>query len=389
MPGRIIALALLALLSACLRPAPISAPEGAEITPLRAISVLEARALLAAAGVRGIEVTRGVDCYRVIYTAADGQGRPMRLSGLLALPRGEAGPFRLASFQHGTTTTPSAVPSNLDGTGIAAAIVFAGAGYALVAPDYPGLGVSPGPHPYYIGEAIGPSVVGLIDVAQQLDAVSEEPVFLSGFSEGGWATLVAMRMLEAQGRPVLAAAPVAGAFDLRGVSVPAAMQGGARSHALYMAYTAWGQAAYLDHPLDSALTPEQAANVARLFDGASPDEIVAGLPSSPRELFNSDFLNAFDNGGAHWLLESFAANSLADYVPQAPVRLYFGSQDRDVLPEEAQAAARRMAAGGADSQAVDVGPVGHDPSMLAAAPRIRAWLGDLERAARAPDAEID
>jgi hypothetical protein len=33
---------------------------------------------------------------------------------------------------------------------------------------------------------------------------------------------------------------------------------------------------------------------------------------------------------------------------------------------------------GADAAATDVGPLGHDASMLAAAPLILTWLNDLE-----------
>jgi hypothetical protein len=36
-----------------------------------------------------------------------------------------------------------------------------------------------------------------------------------------------------------------------------------------------------------------------------------------------------------------------------------------------------MQARGANVVAVDVGPVAHDPSLLAAAPQILAWLRDL------------
>ena len=359
-------------------PRPLRAPDGVRLTPIRTISTIEARLLLALNGVGGVPVRYAVDCYRMEYPGIGPQGEAVRLTGLLALPRGAAA-IRVASFQHGTSTTRTAVPSRLDGTGIAAAIAFAGNGYVLAAPDYPGLGGSSGRHPDYVAEAIGPAVTGMIAAAQGVEGVPDTPVFLAGFSEGGWASLAALRRLEADGRLVLGSAQVAGAYDLRHVSLPAAMRGGAPSHSLYLAYAAWGQAAWYGHALGSLLTPEVARTVEPLFAGASPQEIRAGLPAEPRRLFNAAFLAAFDNGGPHWFLETFAANSLVDVTPRAPVRLYYGSQDADVVPEEALAAARAMQARGADVTAVDVGPVGHDPSMLAAAPLILAWLADLER----------
>lgn len=369
-------IATFTLLTACMHPRAIEVPADVQLTPLQTISTVKARLLLTLAGVDGIPVTNAVDCYRMQYTVGSGSDA-VRLSGLLALPR-DAAPRRLVSFQHGTSTTRTAVPSQLDGTGIAAAIAFAGNGYALIAPDYPGLGESAGRHPYYVADSIGPAVVGMVEASQRVQGVPGGPVFLAGFSEGGWASLAALRILEADGKRVLGSAQVAGAYDLRHVSLPAALQGGAPSHSLYLAYAAWGQAAYYGHPLDSVLTSEYATTVERLFAGAKPKEILATLPQDPRKLFNEAFLDAFDRNEAHWYLDAFAANSLVDVTPHAPVRLYYGSKDLDVVPEEALAAARAMRARRADVSAIDVGEVGHDPSMLAAAPLILAWLAELD-----------
>ena len=144
---KLLLIAAFLTLTACMHPRALQAPEQIQLTPVKTISTLQARVLLGLSGVKGLSVTHAVDCYRMQYA---GQ------SALLALPRGVAA-RRLVSFQHGTTTTRTAVPSRPDGTGIATAIVFAGNGYALVVPDYPGLGASPGRHPYYIADSIGPA----------------------------------------------------------------------------------------------------------------------------------------------------------------------------------------------------------------------------------------
>ena len=160
---RMLLIATSALVVGCMHPRAIQAPQGVQLTPLKTISTFHARVLLALSGVKGISVSNSIDCYRVQY-AIGPDGKVVQLSGLLALPRGVA-PRRLVSFQHGTTTTRSAVPSQPDGTGLAAAIVFAGNGYALVAPDYPGLGESAGRHPYYVADEIGPAVAAMIEAS--------------------------------------------------------------------------------------------------------------------------------------------------------------------------------------------------------------------------------
>jgi pimeloyl-ACP methyl ester carboxylesterase len=363
------------------RPQSIQAQGGVQLTPLRTISTTEARVLLFLTRVKGIPVRNAIDLYKMNYILARPDGKIVPLSGLLALPHGLVS-RRLVSFQHGTTTTRTAVPSKPDGTGIATAIVFAGNGYALVVPDYPGLGDSPGRHPYYVADAIGPAIFAMIEAAQQLQAVPKAPVFLAGFSEGAWASLVALRLLEDGGAHVLGSALVAGAYDLRHVSLPASMKGRSSAHSLYLAYAAWAQSDYYGHPLDTVLTPAYAQLVERLFDGATPSEILSALPVDPRQIFNQSLLDAYDHNRSHWYLDTLAANSLVDLMPRSPVRFYYGSADMEVSPEESLSAARQMNQRGIDVSATNVGPVGHDASMLQAAPLIVAWLGELEAAAQ-------
>jgi len=313
----------------------------------------------------------------VVYGSHDGQGRPIRLSGLLAMPR-DVRARGLASWQHGTTTTRGDVPSSLSTEGVAAAILCAGNGYATVAPDYLGLGVSPLTHTYYAADDTARAVIDLIDAARHVPGVPDSPPFLTGFSQGGHACLAAQRALEAAGRPVLGSAAVAGAFNLRTISFPAAMRGGAAQHSLYLTYLARGMAARYGQPLEGALTDKAAALTRTLYDQPhKPDAIVAALPRDPRGLFNAAFLEAYDHDGAHWLLDALFANEVSQFTPRAPVRLFHGTGDKDVSPAESATTAAMFRARGADAASVDVGPVDHNASVLAAAPRVLAWLESL------------
>jgi hypothetical protein len=55
----------------------------------------------------------------------------------------------------------------------------------------------------------------------------------------------------------------------------------------------------------------------------------------------------------------------------------------DVLPAEAITTAKMMTTLGADVAAVDVGPHGHNESILYAAPRALAWFQTLRAASPA------
>lgn len=377
MHRRILLIGAAALPLAACAPPNLTAPPGVALTHVKTWPALQAAAMLRLAGIDAVRPRHTVDAWRVVYPSTDHAGRPIRLSGFLALPRG-AEPTSLVSWHHGTATTRTAVPSNVSGDAMAAAFAFAGTGRAVIAPDYLGLGASPLTHTYLVADDTARAIVDLLAAARATPGVPATPPFLVGFSQGAHACLATQAAMEAAGQPVRASAAVAGAHNLRRISLPAALAGGAASHSLYLAYLSRGYAARYGRALESVLTGDWAARARDLFDRPhTPAEIIAGLPAQPRAMFRPDFLAAADGGGAHWLLDALAANETSHFTPRAPIRLYYGSADRDVIPREALATADAMTARGADVRAVDVGPQAHDPSMLAAAPKIAAWLTAL------------
>jgi len=335
-----------------------------------------------------LPIEHGTRLYRVEYWTRGLTGEPVVASGLVALPR--APTLRgVVSWQHGTITQRSEVPSKpTRGEGVLAALAFAGHGYLLAAPDYLGLGASSGRHPYYDAEVTATSVVDLLRAAQRVARAEgfawPEALFLTGFSQGGHATIAALRALEAADEPglrVTAAAPIAGAFDLSGLSFPRALEGEARSSSLYLGYMVASYAHVYGVAIDSILLPEQARAVDVLFDGSHDGEtIMATLPRDPRAMFRPEVLADFEAGRSSWLADRLRENDLVAFTPRAPVRLYYGDRDVDVSPEEAHAQARRWTERGADARAVDVGPFEHDPSALEAAILARDWFDTLAAA---------
>src|SRR4051812_5051599 len=94
------------------------------------------------------QVRHGVDAFRLRYATVGVGGAPTSASGLLVLPRVRARRLRTVSYAHGTMVVRADAPSrSLDSLAGASALLFAGAGFATVAPDYLGLGDGPGRHP--------------------------------------------------------------------------------------------------------------------------------------------------------------------------------------------------------------------------------------------------
>jgi len=359
----------------------IPARSAVQFTRLKSFSPWHSRLLLLIAGIRGVSVRDRVDCYRVIYRTHDSGGRPLQVSGLMALPGGKA-PKGLVSFQHGTTTTRSAVPSNLSLDGLAAAVVFAGNGYAMIAPDYIGQGVSDRPHPYYVAEDAARAVVDMIAATRDGAGAPNARPFLIGFSEGAYASLAAQREMESRNEAVLGVAAISGAYHLRDVTLPTTLAGGARQDSLYLALWVRGYADHYRHALDEVFTPLYARLIPVLFDHPhSPAEIVRALPRNPREMFAPGFLRALDQNRRHWLLDALRGNDVANWSPRAPVRLYYGLKDVDVRPDEALSARKTLSHPGNDVEAVNLGAVDHGSAVLAAAPDILHWLDRSEKAA--------
>jgi Secretory lipase len=397
--SRLLAIAALASV-ACTPALPIATrldPAGARpgmvssVTPVGGYPGWLLRALIWSQGLAAAVPTQyGVSLYRVEYWTTAPDGRLARASGLVAFPRALA--LRgVVSFQHGTATERTAAPSTPDpNNGVVAAAVFAGHGYLLVAPDYLGLGTSMEPHPYYHADCSANAVVDLLRASRELVAAAgfawPDALFLAGFSQGGHATLAAQRALEthpSDGLRVRASASLAGPFDLAGIGFPLALAGRSRFASLYIAWIANSYARIYGMPLDSVIREPYGSQLPLLFDGTQDgDAVVASLPAQPRDMLAPEFLADYDAGRETWFLARLAENSLLDWTPRAPLRLYFGEADVDVAPEEARAAATLFRARGADVRAISVGAVDHEGSVLVAVPQLRAWFDELAPVAR-------
>ena len=332
-----------------------------------------------------VSIRNGLRIYRLQYWTVRYDGAATLASGLVATPKG-APPRGVISYQHGTTSnrheTPSAPTLH---EGVLASALFAGGGYLLTAPDYIGLGTSREVHPYMITESTVNAVTDLLKAAHafagHLEMVWPTSLYLTGFSQGGHATMVAQRALEAMSDPrfqVVGSAPIAAPLDLAGISFPVALEGGSSAHSLYLAYMVYSYSTVYGHPVDSVMAEPYAGLVPVLFDGEHEvDAIVSALPAMPRSMFTKAFLDDFDHGRPTWLLTAIAENEAFQWAPKAPIRLYFGERDMDVSPKEAHAGAAELTKRGGDVTLVSVGEYGHDESVLHAALQVRRWFDEL------------
>ena len=326
-------------------------------------------------------VTHGVDLYRIEYWTTNYDQKPVLASGLFSVPR-KAEAKGVVSYQHGTNSTRALTPSKPTLEGVLGSAVFAGGGYLFVAPDYIGLGTSKELHPYFNTASTVASVVDCLRAARtccgELSIHCPDSVYLTGFSQGGHATVAVHKELERLNDPQLrlvASAPVAPPCDLDTTSFPFALE---NHGTFYLAYMANAYCRVYGHPIDSLLTAPYAESVPRLFDGEhKPDVFDAALPKDARELFTKEFLEAYDAKQPTWLLTAIAENDVEPWACKAPMRIYYGSKDMDVSPVEEPAMVAQMTGRGGNASVVCVGEYDHNASVLHASPFIVRWFNEL------------
>lgn len=332
-----------------------------------------------------LSVEYDVVLYRLEYWTSGPGGALTFASGLVALP--EDTPLRgVVSWQHGTQTVRDNVPSSPSTKdGILTSIAFAGHGFLLTAPDYIGHGISPGKHSYLHAESEANAVIDLLKATRSLMLHMEmewpETLFLTGFSQGGHASLAAQRSLEAQaveGLQVTASAPIAGLYNLSENQFPNALKGHSKVHSLYLGYVATSYSHIYNEPLSSVISENYSRELPTIFEGnLSLRETMEKLPATPAQLFQPNFLSSFSGTQENWFIQALLKNDVHNWTPQAPIRFYYGSGDKDSMPADTQRTVQQMAERGGNVTAVNVGNKDHNATVLAAVPRVRNWFDQL------------
>ncbi|MBC8019332.1 MAG: prolyl oligopeptidase family serine peptidase [Verrucomicrobia bacterium] len=169
-----------------------------------AVTRAEAAALFIAASVPLVPAY-DVKIYKIVYLTTDESGALINASGALVVPQNLARPAPLLSSQHGTTTLKFDVASTAPAAGQPyvhlEALAFGTAGYITALPDYIGYGDSGNRfHPYLHATTLANSVINLLRAAKTYCATNNialnGKLFLTGYSEGGYATMAATREIQ-------------------------------------------------------------------------------------------------------------------------------------------------------------------------------------------------
>jgi hypothetical protein len=262
-------------------------------------------------------------------------------------------------------------------------------------PDYLGLGASPGLHPYVHARSLATATVDILRAARRFAGSEGIPlngqVFLLGYSEGGYATAAAHRLIEAEHAgefTLTASAPMAGSYDMSGVMADLMLAREPYGSPHYLPYTLLAYDAVYDiydAPSD-AFVPPYDARLPGLFDGTrGAGAIDNELPDVPIEIVSPAYLQAYADDPGHPLRQALRDNDVYDWTPRAPMRLYHCRDDELVPFENAVVARDRFHERGAthvDLVELDAG--GHAECVGPALLLGKAWFDSLRAAGAEP-----
>jgi predicted esterase len=329
-----------------------------------------------------------VQVIRIIYQSIDANNDPIRVSGALMIPL-NADSIPIISMNHGTVTGrdevasvwPTNTPEGVTG------LWMASMGYYSCLPDYPGFGVSEILHPYIHAKSLANSIIDMIRAAKQYTEKSgislSEQLFLTGYSEGGYATLAIHKEIEdsySEEFRVTASAPMAGPYDLS-ETVESIFQQESYPSPAYIAFflTAYDEI-YNWNRLNSFFNSPYAEMMTGLFDGSKTyAEINSQLPESINLLLRLDFVSDYLQGKETEVQAAIVENTLLNWKSSAPIRFFHGDLDKTVpIFNTTNAVASLKASGGSDIEFITIKGADHGTAGLPCIFGMIEWFNQLK-----------
>jgi len=277
----------------------------------------------------------GISLYTISYNTTY-KGKNIKASGLVAFPDTDKG-MPILNFNHGTTSLHADAPTE-DLIQYSFFSNAASAGYIVVIPDYLGFGVSDDiVHPYYRSDITGQTVVDMIRAAKELARIEgynfNGDVFLSGYSEGGFATMSTHHNMEQnnyKGLNLIASAPASGGYDITGM-LDYFLSKETYHVPYYIAYVAIGYKTSYDWdlPLSAMFNEPYSDLIPSYFNGKySGYEINSVLTDDLSLLLTSNFRNNFySDSDLKVIVDAFEENSLDNWIPKKKMLMYHGTAD--------------------------------------------------------------
>ena len=313
------------------------------------------KASLIAARTPGVDentTVYGYKAYKIPYTTTDEEGNSVAVSGLMVVPVGLPAivydflGLSMVSDSHGTIFPNAEAPTVIAGTNNApdgsSIILTSLAGFVTLQADYIGFGDSlEHYHPFVLKKSLANATVDFIKAAK-IFAVNNAinlngQLFITGYSEGGYAALATLEKIEKEAElNVTMAAPMAGPYDVNLTAFGVLSEDNLPVPS-FMADVGYSYALAYDEDVASIINEPYASKLETLFNGdfnrtqidAELTTVTKGI--EPNGLFNLTFVNDFFINPNNWFRQAVAENNVHEWGPQTPVRLVHCLGD-EVIP---------------------------------------------------------
>lgn len=318
----------------------------------------------------GVPAKYPVRVHRIVYKTPNADSTMIEASGALLVP--VTGQVRgVVSLQHGTIVNDSDAPSNYQrgSESYTYGSALASAGYVVVCPDYIGYGASKNvPHPYEHRQTLASASMDMLRASREFmraNGVAFEKLFISGYSEGGFATMSLQKMLEEQfpGEfPLKASTCGAGAYHKSRfmdyvINEQTAGQADFNRSYVWVLLT-YDRVYRLNRPASSYFKEPYAAAIQGQQQRA---DVAVSLSNTFAESFRKEVNDGSDKG----FINAVKDNDVHDWKPQTPTRLYHGDADQYVFyfnSEDALAAMRKR--GSTQVELVRLAGANHETGVL-------------------------
>ena len=276
--------------------------------------------------------------YSLTYETVDQFGNYALASGMVAFPDVNSQAYPLVSFQHGTQIRRASAPSMNGFNALSQAMVTAG--YIYMEPDYLGLGQSEIFHPYHLKDVTASTVIDMLRAVKQFCNQTNfvqynDQLFLAGYSEGGYATMAAVKEIEdnlSDEFNITISFPMAGAYDLSGVMVELMLSEEYYPDPFYLPFfiLAYIEKYSLD-TLDVFFLSQYASILPDLFNGEhSGGYINSFLPDIPIHIMKPTVIDEFSTNMNYPFRLALEENDLYDWTPENEMYLFHGVIDERV-----------------------------------------------------------
>ena len=288
----------------------------------------------------------GFKAYKIPYTTTDDKGKKVNASGVMIVPTSEnadgktiqtlefmkAKGLAMAVDCHGTIFSNDEAPSVLIENSASAegvGVIFSSiSGFITLQPDYIGFGDSKEHYQaYLLKESSANSVVDFTKAAiefakaNNIPLVATKDIYLTGYSQGGFVALAALKKFEAEEFNVVMATPMAGPYLLDPIA-GTVLSSDTIKVPSFMAAVAYSYATTYDKKVTELIQEPYASKLPSLYNGSLTrpeiDKKLTTKIKGSNGLF-TDSIVANYNGS--WFQKELQANSVVDFTPKTPVEM--------------------------------------------------------------------